>query len=195
MSMSLWGEDFEIKTKSSPEKNKEIVEKIKKPRKTAEKSTSTTKGSKKVKEETPADLESKLRSIKENVLRILGVYKEQTICIYNREQLHEYISAAIENGIIAIDTETNNSLEPITCKLMGPCIYTPGQKNAYIPINHVDLHTRERLVNQLTEQDVYEEFSRLVDTKIIMHNGKFDYKVIKCTTGLQLKVYWQLKED
>ena len=23
-----------------------------------------------------------------------------------------------------------------------------------------------------------------------MHNGKFDYQVIKCTTGKQLKVYW-----
>ena len=23
-----------------------------------------------------------------------------------------------------------------------------------------------------------------------MHNGKFDYQVIKCTCGLQLKVYW-----
>ena len=37
---------------------------------------------------------------------------------------------------------------------------------------------------------VYEEFSRLDNTKIIMHNGKFDYQVIKCTTGKQLKVYW-----
>lgn len=190
MSLSLWGEDFEIQPKSSPEKNKKIVEKINKPKKTSEKSTSTNRSSKKVKEESPADLEFKLKSIRENVLRILGVYKEQTICIYTKEQLHDYVTAAIENGIIAIDTETNNSLEPITCKLMGPCIYTPGQKNAYIPINHVDLHTRERLENQLTEQDVHEEFSRLYNTKIIMHNGKFDYKVIKCTTGLQLKVFW-----
>ena len=189
MSLSLWGEDFEIKPKSSPEKNKKIVDKLNKPKKVTEKASST-RTVKKNKSETPEDLAGRLKEIRENVLRILGVYKEQTICIYSREQLHNYIDAAIKNGIIAVDTETNNSLDPITCKLMGPCIYTPGQKNAYIPINHVDLYSRERLPNQLTEQDISEEFARLVDTKIIMHNGKFDYKVIKCTTGLQLKVFW-----
>ena len=183
MVASLWGEDFTIE--SSPEKVKKIVEKVNKP-----KTPRTTKTTKASKAKDPISIHTKLASIKENVLRILGVYKDQTICIYTREALHNYISEAIVNGVIAIDTETNNSLEPITCKLMGPCIYTPGQKNAYIPINHINPDTGERLINQLTEEDVKEEFSRLVNTKIIMHNGKFDYKVIKCTTGLQLKVYW-----
>jgi DNA polymerase-1 len=73
---------------------------------------------------------------------------------------------------------------------MGPCIYTPGQKNAYIPINHINPHTRERLEWQLTEEDIFEAFDKLNDTLIVMHNGKFDYQVIKCTTGKQLKVYW-----
>ena len=73
---------------------------------------------------------------------------------------------------------------------MGGCIYTPGQKNAYIPINHIDINTKERLDWQLTENDIKEEFSRLSDTNIIMHNGKFDYEVIKCTCGLPLKIYW-----
>lgn len=189
MSFSLWGDDFEVKP--SPEKTKKIVEKLNKPKKvTKTPSSGTTTKAKTTKEVDPNFLENQLKSIRENVLRILGVYKDQTICIYTREDLHNYITSAIDNGIISIDTETNNSLQPITCKLMGPCIYTPGQKNAYIPINHVDLHTRERLTNQLTEQDIHEEFLRLADTKIIMHNGKFDYQVIKCTTDTQLKVYW-----
>lgn len=184
MVASLWGEDFTIE--SSPEKVKKIVEKVNKPK--APRTTKTITRS--TKSNDPVSIHTKLAAIRENVLKILGVYKDQTVCIYTKEALHNYISEAISNGVIAIDTETNNSLEPITCKLMGPCIYTPGQKNAYIPINHVNPDTRERLENQLTEEDVYEEFSRLVNTKIIMHNGKFDYKVIKCTTGLQLKVYW-----
>lgn len=171
---SLWGEDF---APVPPDKTDKILKKVKKSK---DKSSSSYN----------LALQEKLASIKSNVLRILGVYKDKTICIYSREELHKYIDEAISNGIIAVDTETNNSLEPITCKLMGPCIYTPGQKNAYIPINHVDLFTRERLPNQLTEQDIHEELSRLIDTKIIMHNGKFDYQVIKCTTGTQLKVYW-----
>ena len=176
MTDSLWGEDF---TPVSPTKTAKILDKMKSPKSATQKRTSS-----------KVSLQEQLSIIRANVLRILGVYKDNTKVIYTREDLHNYISAAIENGIIAIDTETNNSLDPITCKLMGPCIYTPGQKNAYIPLNHVNPVTLERLPNQLTEEDIREEFLRLVDTKILMHNAKFDYQVIKCTTNVQLKVYW-----
>ena len=176
---SLWGDDFKVE--ETPKVAKKIVDKINNP-----KGTTKTKGSKKV----VVPLEEQMNLIKTNVYRILGKYKDNTLVIKTKEQLDEYINASIENGIIAIDTETNNSLDPITCKLMGPCIYTPGQKNAYIPINHVNPHTRERLEWQLTEEDIFEAFDRLGETLIVMHNGKFDYQVIKCTTGKQLKVYW-----
>ena len=73
---------------------------------------------------------------------------------------------------------------------MGPCIYTPGENNAYIPLNHKDPETGERLSWQLTESDIAEQFSRLADVQIIMHNGSFDYQVIKCTTGVALHVDW-----
>ena len=82
-------------------------------------------------------------------------------------------------------------MDPLTCKLMGLCLYTPGQKNAYIPVNHINLFTRERLSNQLTEEDIKEALCSIKDdTKVIMHNGKFDYQVIKCTTGYLTKCYW-----
>ena len=105
-------------------------------------------------------LEERLRNITQRVYEILGKYKENTVVIKTKDQLVAYIDKAIENGVIAIDTETNNSLDPISCKLMGP-YYTPGMKNAYIPINHIDIHTGERLSWQLTEKDVLEQFSRL----------------------------------
>lgn len=178
MTQSLWGDEFDIKIEPTPKKAQKIATKINSP-----KVSTSSKSSKEV------DM-SKLQSIYDEVYRILGVYKDNTVVIKTKEELTLYIDEAIKNGVIAIDTETNNSLQPITCKLMGPCIYTPGQKNAYIPINHVDFYTRERLDWQLTEEDIKEEFSRLVDTKIIMHNGKFDYQVIKCTTGVQLQIYW-----
>ena len=178
---SLWGAEFKIE--ETPKKVKKIKDKITKP-KDPNKILNTKTISKKI------SIEERLSIIYQNVNKILGKYKDNTIVIKTREQLTQYIDNAIKNNIIAIDTETNNSLEPITCKLMGACIYTPGQKNAYIPINHINRDTGERLDWQLTEQDIYEEFSRLTDTKIIMHNGKFDYQVIKCTTGKQLKVYW-----
>ena len=181
--MSLWGESFDVAPE--PQKQKKLIEKVAKPQKVK---TTTEKVIKS--KSSSVSIHDKLRLIKEEVLRILGVYKDQTIVIRTREDLTKYIDAAIVNGEIAIDTETNNSLVPLTCKLMGPCIYTPGQKNAYIPINHVNPDTRELLPNQLTEADIKEEFLRLTDTKIIMHNGKFDYEVIKCTCDVELEIYW-----
>ena len=181
MKGSLWGEEFSIP--DTKKETKKVIKKIKEPK------SPQVKTEKIIKSKT-VPIEEKLKIIYENVLRILGVYKEKTQVIKTKEELSNYIDAAINNGIIAIDTETNNSLDPITCKLMGPCFYTPGQKNAYVPINHVNLYTRERLDWQLTEEDIKEQLERLDNVKIIMHNGKFDYQVLKITTGKQLKIFW-----
>lgn len=179
---SLWGEEFEIANNDS-----KIIEKISKPKKAPkkERSVESTIKSKTV------SIADKLILIKAEVERILGVYKENTQVIKTKEDLVKYIDAAIANGIIDIDTETNNSLDPLTCKLMGPCLYTPGQKNAYIPINHTDLD-HNRLEWQLTEEDVREQLQRVMDANVfvIMHNGKFDYEVIKCTTGVSCRLDW-----
>lgn len=181
---SLWGEDFSIK--DIPKQTKTLIKKIKEPLKDVIKCTERVIKSNKV------SLDEKLRLIQLDVERILGFHKDDTLIIRDIDTLHLYIDKAIENMEIAVDTETNNSLDPITCKLMGPCIYTPGMKNAYIPINHIDKQTKERLDWQLTEEDIKEEFSRLNENnvKIIMHNGKFDYEVLKCTTDLCLSIYW-----
>lgn len=180
---SLWGEEFDIP--ESAQQVKKAVQKVSKP-----KEPKVVRSVEQTIRSTSVSIEEKLRVITENVLRILGVYKENTTVIKTKDDLVKYIDKAIENGIIAIDTETNNSLDPITCKLMGPCIYTPGMKNAYIPLNHVNPETKERLDWQLTEEDIREQFLRLSDIKIIMHNGKFDYQVIKCTTGVPLHIDW-----
>lgn len=180
---SLWGEEFDIP--ESAQQVKKAVQKVSKP-----KEPKVVRSVEQTIRSTSVSIEEKLRVITENVLRILGVYKENTTVIKTKDDLVKYIDKAIENGIIAIDTETNNSLDPLTCKLMGPCIYTPGMKNAYIPLNHVNPETKERLEWQLTEEDIREQFLRLSDIKIIMHNGKFDYQVIKCTTGVPLHIDW-----
>ena len=175
--MGLWGSEFEVK-----QDDKKLLNKLSSPKVVT--SVDRQLKSKKL------SVEDRLNIITENVNKILGHYKDNTLVIKTREELHEYITNAINDGRIAIDTETNNSLDPLTCKIMGGCIYSPSQKQAYIPINHVDFRTKERLSWQLTEEDLREEFSRLSNTKIIMHNGKFDYQVIKCTCGAKLSIYW-----
>lgn len=178
---SLWGDDFTIQ----PQKvdSKEVLKKISTPKKakTVVKNVLASK--------TVSDAE-KLKVIEDNVNRILGVYKENTIVLNTIEELSQYIDASISNNIIAVDTETNNSLDPLTCKLMGLCLYTPGQKNAYIPVNHINAQTGERLTNQVFEHQIKEQLDRLNETKIIMHNGKFDYQVLKCTCDVKLNIYW-----
>lgn len=175
--ISLWGQEFEIKKPDV----KKIIKKTKNP---ASNSVITKSKNSKL------SLKDKIQVIVDNVYKILGKYRDNTIVITDKNQFSEYIDKAIQNGVIAIDTETNNSLDPFTCLLMGACIYTPNLKQAYIPINHVNVDTREKLSNQLTEQDIKEQFSRLSNTKIIMHNAQFDYLVLKCTCGISLKVYW-----
>lgn len=170
-------------------------------------------------------LEEKLNIIKNKVLEVLGRQRKNVIVIKTKEDFENYVSNCIEFGRIAIDTETNNSTDPKTCQLMGLCLYYEGGKQAYIPINHVDPKTGERLSWQLTEEDCREQLQRLLDFKaalkggwtpdyegqtydewysihvrvphsnttdlvIVMHNGKFDYEVIKCTCDIEVEPDW-----
>ena len=178
---SLWGDAFEIK--SSKKQTKKILDKTKNPKIIETKPTKVL-SSKKI------SVKDKLNYIKNEVTRVLGSYAENTLVIKSYDEFKLYIDNAITNGVIAIDTETNNSLDPISCKIMGLCLYTPGQKNVYIPVNHVDIDTNVRFSWQVTEEQIKDQLSRLDNVKIIMHNGKFDYEVIKCTCGIALHIDW-----
>lgn len=137
-------------------------------------------------------LEEKLEIIKTKVLEVLGRQRKNVVVIKTKEAFENYVSECIKFGRVAVDTETNNSTDPMTCKLMGLCLYYEGGKQAYIPINHVDPKTGVRLEWQLTEADCKEQLQRFKDagTFIVMHNGKFDYEVIKCTCNIEIEPDW-----
>lgn len=188
---SLWGEEFKV---DDLEKAKKILGKVNKPKKIDQMDPEKVLASKTI------GFEDKLKVTTENVYRILGHYKDETICLYGREELHRYIDSAIKNGVIAIDTETLGTrtdiakagTDPLTCRIAGLCLYTPGEKNAYIPVNHVDYKTGERIEGQCTEEDIKEELQRIVDarTQNIYHNGKFDYMVLYYTCGIKVPISW-----
>lgn len=179
---SLWGEEFIVK--EEPSAAKKLVQKVKDAktpnvvRKTKAASTKLT-------------LYEQVVEISENVLMILGKRKDEVQVIKTKDDFVSYIQAVITNGVVAVDTETNNSLDPITCKLMGLCLYTPGEKSAYVPINHTDM-IGTRLDWQLTEEDVKEQLSLVVQSNvnIIMHNAKFDIQVLYCTCDVMMPVKW-----
>lgn len=137
-------------------------------------------------------LEEILEVINTKVIEVLGRQRKNVVVIKTREDFEQYVTKAIEFGRVAVDTETNNSTDPRTCQLMGLCLYYEGGKQAYIPINHVNWRTDERLAWQLTEEDCKEQLQRFKDagTFIVMHNGKFDYEVIKCTCDIELEPDW-----
>lgn len=178
---SLWGEEFTLPEKET----KKIINKISKP-KEIKNTLKVTFKSKKL------TIDDKLSMINENVNQVLGKQKNNILVIRDLDTFKSYIDKVIDFGKVALDTETNNSLDPITCKLMGLCLYVPGEKQVYVPVNHVNKDTNEKLADQLTESEIAEQLKRLVDHKvfIIMHNGKFDYQVIKCTCGVELTIDW-----
>lgn len=182
MNGSLWGAEFNVDASTN---TKKLLKKIAEPK---EPTTSVEKQIKSKK----LSLQEKLVIIKENVLKILGKYKDDTLTITTERELIDYIDKAIANNFISVDTETDNSLDPLTCKLMGLCLHTYGMKQAYIPVNHVNRETGKRLENQLTEEFIREQLERIVktNTKTVFHNAKFDYEVIKCTTGVSLNIHW-----
>ena len=183
---SLWGAEIDSFIESATKKNtKAVLNKIKQP-KTETKSTEKQLKSKVV------PLSEKIKLISENVNAVLGKQKNNISVLYDKEQLLNYIDQSIRNGVIAIDTETNNSLDATTCKLMGLCLYTAGQKQVYVPVNHINNDTGERLSNQLTEKDCAEALKKVIEShiEIVMHNGKFDYQVLKCTCGVEVIPTW-----
>lgn len=179
--VNLFGDEIEL---DSAETTTKLVKKLKEPKKAV---TASKKSSNK-----GISTAEKINLITQKVKETLGKQIDKVITIRDKQEFHNYISDCVIRGVVAIDTETNNSLDPVTCKLMGLCLYSKGLKQAYIPVNHINYETGELLPNQLTEQDIKEELQRFLDseTTIIMHNAKFDFQVIKCTCGIEIMANW-----
>lgn len=119
----------------------------------------------------------------------LGKYKDKYRVITSTEELNEYIDRILENEIYSIDTETT-SLDPITTTIVGFSLYTPGQKAVYVPLNHVSYITMVKCDNQIPISEATIALKRLEQTKAVLFNGKFDYRVIKNQLNVNIKVYY-----
>ena len=129
---------------------------------------------------------SKIENIRALVETKLGKYKDEYIVIREEGELIKYIDKCIANGIISLDTETTG-LDPLLDSIAGICIYTPGEKGAYIPINHISYITQEKVANQLDVKFLQEQFTRLYDNDIdsIMFNAKFDIRFMRNQVGVK----------
>lgn len=132
---------------------------------------------------------SKMQNTISIVNQKLGKYKDEYIALRTEEEVSNYIDSCIKQGIAAIDTETTG-LNVWKLDIGGICIYTYGQKAAYIPINHKSHITGNRYTNQCDASFIREQLERCQDIKWIMHNGRYDIKVLKHTIGVRLHCYW-----
>ena len=117
--------------------------------------------------------------------------KDEFLLIRTEPEFIEYINRCIENGVISIDTETTG-LDPIEDHIVGLCIYTPGLKAAYVPINHISYITQARVENQLNVEFLKQQLQRLIDNdvKTYWFNAPFDVRFIGHTIGIWLPIYW-----
>ncbi len=171
---------FKVNTKSTRSTDKNLISKINK-RSTS--SPTTLKGG--------GSLLERISNIKATVAKYLSKYFDLYTVIRKEEDFIEYIDKAIENGVLAIDTETTG-LDPICDQIVGLCLYTPGMKGAYIPINHISYVTQLRIEEQISEKVASEQMRRIkeAEVKTILFNAKFDIRVIKNQLGVKLKAYW-----
>lgn len=137
-------------------------------------------------------LDERLKLIQTEVYKILGRYKGFVKVIYNLDEAKTYFDKVVKAEILTLDTETNNSLDPVTCKIMGLCLYVPNTRPVYIPINHCKPGTEERLQPQINEKEACELLRYATDkgVKFIYHNAKFDIRVCNNTLGFYLPIWW-----
>lgn len=136
------------------------------------------------------NLAAQIQSIVAIANQKLANHKDDYILIREPDQLYEYMKEMKQVGEGALDTETTG-LNPLLVDIVGGCIYTPGQKAAYIPINHKSYITGVRYSEQLDEQTVskiMKDFHK--DIRWIFHNAKYDIRVCRKTLGIDFKPYW-----
>ena len=127
-----------------------------------------------------------IKRIIEFVDEHLGQYKEETLIIRDEETLENYISACVKNQVVAIDTETTG-LNPLVDSIVGVCLYTPEEKTAYIPLEHINYITLQKEPNQLTRETVGKHLQKLVGCKVVEeHNAKFDTRFLRKDCGVNI---------
>ena len=134
---------------------------------------------------------SLIEQIRVSVEKHLANHKQDVAYIREESLLESYITKCIKNGVIAIDTETTG-LDCLRDSVVGSCLYTPGEKAVYIPHKHKSYITGQFLNNQISPEFMGSQYQRLLDNnvKIIMHNAKFDKRMIKSNFNVDLDVYW-----
>lgn len=169
---------FDFPDLPSREQDLEIVNKLKTSEKTEKKAKKSN------------TIASKLQNVDSSVQEHLGKYRAKVSLVRTKSELESFLLLCENNGIVAIDTETTG-LDPLTDKVVGVCLYTPGTTARYIPLLHkVSQFTDELVPNQFTVEEMTDAFNRLKELKCVFHNAKFDIEMIHTNFNVHIICYW-----
>ena len=128
-----------------------------------------------------------IQQIKLNFDKYLIQFKDDYEVIYKREDLEKFVSKL--GDVIAVDTETTGL--GVDDKLVGVCVYTPGEKAIYVPVYHIDCIINKDIEEVASYDDIHWFVNELNKKKIVYHNAAFDLRVLKLTTGVDMNYpYW-----
>ena len=110
------------------------------------------------------------------------------ICDYilldNDAKLFEVLKQIPANSLVAFDTETT-SLDTKTAKIVGFSFCFEPNKAYYVPIEHFYLGVGK----QVSLQSAKKAIENLNKYKLILHNFKYDYEIIKRNFNLELNLF------
>ena len=135
------------------------------------------------------NLAQKIETMRDSVEAYLGSKRNDYRLITEESELKSYIDSCVRNGWVSIDTETT-SLDTLTCEIVGFSLYTESEKPCYVPLNHVDYITNEKIKNQISEDVAGKQLNRVVPLKTFFFNADFDIRVIRHTLGVYITPYY-----
>ena len=105
--------------------------------------------------------------------------------VTNLEELQNYINLIEENEkIVAFDCETT-SLDTLNTQLVGFSLSSQAGKGIYVPLYTSNLFEN---LDFIPQEKALEQIARLFNNPqvtVILHNGKFDYKVLR-SNGIKI---------
>ncbi len=128
---------------------------------------------------TPGEFVEKMQAVVSDIAIDASVYQ----CVRTKSDLEEWVSRIVEEGIVAVDTETN-SLDPMEADLIGISLATRPGVACYIPIGHKsgvgDLLGGGLVEDQMSLKDAIEILRPVFEDASILkigQNMKYDWLI------------------
>ena len=139
----------------------------------------------------PKTMKDKVEYAKMMSTKIFSDRLDRMELVTSEERINQYLDKVLDNGILAVDTETNG-LDRIDGKIAGICLYTPGEKGIYIPIGHVSYMTNMELKDNVSKEFMrnFFEVCNRENIKYVLHNSKYDMHILYWMIGVKIVPYW-----